>query len=522
MSKPDPFKLDYSDSEDSDAQPSEQHTLSDNAEEPSPSQYRLQRAQEDEKSDESEEGESSHNSSEHSQDEWQSASSSDEDHDAISNSTPAAPPSSLSAQDQMFSQFAEMTRQFSAMVEQNRRMQLMSRKSARQSLDFDSPKRKRAAPLSPKKKRGRDTVADMQEQEFSDCDRDSLLSSRTTRKRLQRKYRVVGDKPVNSASPSSIKEWIHKHAVNVMAQSGNMDDIACKDKEYGGFKRVQVCPHNVFLFSVLTSVAIMQVYQSMSKRAKGYSTVQYHCPYRYKCGCYVALKVQQYPDRVVLLQSGEHTLDSHVGRQRGKLSVKQRGAVKRAARAAPLAVGKQIHDGLLDLSPGKHIPFDRSSQRAVARLVRKTRKDVMAERLQGIEVDDTEGSMNRLAESLSLSKFLERHNNPGLWILCSDGRTSDRKVEGAPHVRGWQGRTLQAGQALKRQLYCLPLFCKGKVRRDSPGAAMWSTPLRCFPIFSKFLEMFSKFLEIFSKFLEILFKFLEIFFKFFEIFSKFF
>jgi hypothetical protein len=60
---------------------------------------------------------------------------------------------------------------------------------------------------------------------------------------------------------------------------------------------------------------------------------------------------------------------------------------------------------MLDLSPGKHLPYDRRTQSAVGRLVRKTRKDVMG-------VDGSEGSMNRLAESLSLSKLIERHNDP--------------------------------------------------------------------------------------------------------------
>jgi hypothetical protein len=49
---------------------------------------------------------------------------------------------------------------------------------------------------------------------------------------------------------------------------------------------------------------------------------------------------------------------------------------------------------------------------AVNRLVRKTRKNVMAARISGVGVDGSGGSMNRLAESLCLSKLLERHNDP--------------------------------------------------------------------------------------------------------------
>jgi hypothetical protein len=151
----------------------------------------------------------------------------------------------------------------------------------------------------------------------------------------------------------------------------------------------------------------------MSKKTSGFESLQLHCPFRHKCNCYVAIKLMKYPDKTVMMQAGDHTCESHVGKQRGVLTVKQRGAVVRAARAAPLSVGRQVHDGLLDDSPGKRVPFDKRSQSAVNRLVRKVRGQVMEERLgPGIDVDGTEGSMNRLAESLSLAAFIKRHNDP--------------------------------------------------------------------------------------------------------------
>jgi hypothetical protein len=55
---------------------------------------------------------------------------------------------------------------------------------------------------------------------------------------------------------------------------------------------------------------------------------------------------------------------------------------------------------------------DKRSRSAVNLLVRKTRKEVMSARVGGLELDGAEGSMNALAESLSLIKFLERYNDP--------------------------------------------------------------------------------------------------------------
>ncbi len=75
-------------------------------------------------------------------------------------------------------------------------------------------------------------------------------------------------------------------------------------------------------------------------------------------------------------------------------------------------MGRQVHDSMLDCSPGKHLPYDRKTQDDVKRIVSKTRPDVMAKRIPGADVDGSEKSMNCLSESLSLSKFIERSNDP--------------------------------------------------------------------------------------------------------------
>jgi hypothetical protein len=118
--------------------------------------------------------------------------------------------------------------------------------------------------------------------------------------------------------------------------------------------------------------------------------------------------VKEFSDRYVF---GEHTMSSHE-QSSGILNPKQKGAVELAARSAPLALGTQIHTSKQNFSPGRHIPYDRRSRKAVDRLVRKTRQDVMSRRVGGIDLDGSEGAMNQLAEYLSLVKLLERHNDP--------------------------------------------------------------------------------------------------------------
>ncbi len=85
-----------------------------------------------------------------------------------------------------------------------------------------------------------------------------------------------------------------------------------------------------YAFSYLS---VFKVYNSTSERSNGFKRVQY----------FVAFSVQDFRDRVVLLQAGAHDMKSH-DESKGILSVKQRGAVERSARAAPLALGSQVHE----------------------------------------------------------------------------------------------------------------------------------------------------------------------------------
>jgi hypothetical protein len=131
----------------------------------------------------------------------------------------------------------------------------------------------------------------------------------------------------------------------------------------------------------------------------------------HKCGCYISFSVKEYADRIVLLQSGNHTPESHL-HGLGILSVKQRGAVERAARSAPMSVGSQVHASLQNFSPGRRIPYDARYREAVARIVRRKRAEVMSAHAPGITLDGSEGSMNTLYGSISLVNLLKRHNDP--------------------------------------------------------------------------------------------------------------
>ena len=115
----------------------------------------------------------------------------------------------------------------------------------------------------------------------------------------------------------------------------------------------------------------------------------------------------------MLLASGEHERDSH-RISTGILSVKQRSAVVNAVKSCPMTTGNAVHSNLRNFSPDKHVPCDVKSMKAVNRLVTKTRVNLMRDRIDGAEIDGSEGSMNQLADSLSLLRFIEWHNDPSV------------------------------------------------------------------------------------------------------------
>ena len=155
----------------------------------------------------------------------------------------------------------------------------------------------------------------------------------------------------------------------------------------------------------------LQGYESKSERFAGSGRSTWQCPYRRKCACRVALAVKSYPDRWELLHSGQHQRNSHT-KSKGILSPLQRNAVITSVKHSPMTARGSVVCNLDSLSPGKRVPFDKRSTRAVGRLVDSTRRQLLAKSIPvGIELDGSEGAMIQLAGSMSLSRLIARHND---------------------------------------------------------------------------------------------------------------
>ena len=125
----------------------------------------------------------------------------------------------------------------------------------------------------------------------------------------------------------------------------------------------------------------------------------------------MALSVKRFASRVELYVSGQHTPNCHVSRK-GFFTDKQKHGIQLAVRAAPLAHGRAVHAGIKNFSPGKHVANDQRSRLALNRLATRERKLIMSERVPGVTLDGSSGSMLTLAEKLDLSRFIHKHNDP--------------------------------------------------------------------------------------------------------------
>ena len=281
--------------------------------------------------------------------------------------------------------------------------------------------------FSPRRKSHRPVVPPTDSEDESDDDDDddssvfSLSSScKTPRKKLQAVWRLIGTKMKADCSPQDIQTWLEAKSKEEMVKAGAVEEMRPGKNELGGFRRAHV---RVFFnyscilisnssFGSNAECCCGQDYKSRKPgELHGFIREQFNCPYRLKCDCFVAISVRTFSDKVQLFVSGEHTKDSHAS-GKGILTVKQRSAIETSVLSHPLALGSQVRVNLKNLSPGKHVPCDRRSRNAVDRLVRQKRKMLMASRVPGVAIDDTEGAMTRLSQSLSFLRHINKHNDP--------------------------------------------------------------------------------------------------------------
>ena len=125
----------------------------------------------------------------------------------------------------------------------------------------------------------------------------------------------------------------------------------------------------------------------------------YVCPFSNLCSCPVRFRIVNHGCVTRLQIDGKHDANSHDADHSRGLNLKQRAAVQSVARAHPTSSATQIRCNLgiqekvVHVSPSKH--------RQVLRVVKQVRETVFSNFTSGQRVDNSKGSLTRLAPPLS-------------------------------------------------------------------------------------------------------------------------
>ena len=138
--------------------------------------------------------------------------------------------------DEIYSQFLNLGRKFMSKMENARERELMQRKTSKKSLDFDEmPQPPRDMLVCTPPRNSRDIIPASPDNCDFELDSFASQSSRSTLKRLQDKFSVIGSKTTSDSTLAQIQEWLNQTARAEMLKLGDYEDLRTKRETIGGF-----------------------------------------------------------------------------------------------------------------------------------------------------------------------------------------------------------------------------------------------------------------------------------------------
>ena len=137
------------------------------------------------------------------------------------------------------------------------------------------------------------------------------------------------------------------------------------------------------------------------------------CPYRDRSGCQCEVRIVKNATHVVMSITNAHSLADHENESAKFLSQKQKAFIASAVKIAPMQTASQLLQNIQD-SPTKSI--DRTLKKSVARQIRKERQSLTTVTLEGVEVDNTLGSLAQLSMELWFGTALSKHKRGSLFL----------------------------------------------------------------------------------------------------------
>ena len=135
------------------------------------------------------------------------------------------------------------------------------------------------------------------------------------------------------------------------------------------------------------------------------------CPLRERCACECEAKVSFHPNFVILYFHKAHSAQDHVcDKDQSKyLTFQQKSFISKAVKYAPLQTGSELLRNVQDSEEA----IDYKMKRSVDRLVRKARSRIVNVSLEGIEIDNSVGSLSSLAEAVWIGDAIHKHKRDG-------------------------------------------------------------------------------------------------------------
>ena len=125
------------------------------------------------------------------------------------------------------------------------------------------------------------------------------------------------------------------------------------------------------------------------------------------------MRIVKNATHVVLSIANAHSQADHENESVKFLSQKQKAFIASAVKIAPMQTASQLLQNIQD-SPTKSI--DRTLAKSVARQIRKERQSLTTVTLEGVEVDNTLGSLAQMSNELWFGAAFSKHKRGSLFL----------------------------------------------------------------------------------------------------------
>ena len=155
---------------------------------------------------------------------------------------------------------------------------------------------------------------------------------------------------------------------------------------------------------------LMQHGRTWYTRKGSVTNIVLQCPLVDRCSCLCEVKLTIDSDQTIMYVTDEHTAEDHAKTKdiSRHLAFEDKCLIQQAVKLAPMQSAGSLMRNIQD-SPSKKIDYRHAN--SVRNFVRKERRTITNFLLDGVEIDNTLGSLSRLSDQLWFPDALEQHRS---------------------------------------------------------------------------------------------------------------